>query len=203
MESLTIICCRVDYLNVPTEIAQRLFSWRACNLSPLSSKQMELKLSQLPHRMLKKSFTQKQAFYYNLKGTALPQLQSGQSVRMKWPPETTWSDAVCKKLIGPSYYVVVSGGQTYRRNRRQLRMAPQSVSLPVVKQEADPLRSEPQWHFHPVAKPATDPLQSELQTEPLPVRKPAAEHVEAVSPPIVTRNCRIVKPPARFQKFAA
>ena len=80
----------------------------------------------------------KQAFYYNLKGTALPELQPGQTVRMKRPQESTWTEAVCKKMIGPPSYVVVSGGRTYRRNRRQLRMAPQSDSLPVVKQADEP-----------------------------------------------------------------
>lgn len=152
--------------------------------------------------MCKKSSTQKQVFYYNLKGTALPELQSGQIVRMKRPPETTWSEAVSKKMIDSRYYVIVSGGRTYRRNRRQLRMVPQSVSLPVVKQEAEPLRSVPQSDFHPTARPATEPLQSVLQTNPLPVMKSAAEHVEAASPPTVTRNCRIVKPPARFHELA-
>ena len=42
---------------------------------------------------------QKQAFYYNLKGTALPELQAGQTVRMKKPQESTGKEAVCKKMI--------------------------------------------------------------------------------------------------------
>lgn len=70
------------------------------------------------------------------------------------------------KQIG-CYYVIVSGGRTYRRNRRQLQMVPQSVYLPVEKQEAEPLQSVPQSEFHPAAKPATEPLQSGLQTNPL------------------------------------
>lgn len=98
--------------------------------------------------------------------------------------------------------MIVSGGRTYRRNRRQLQMVPQSVYLPVEKQEAEPLQSVPQSEFHPAAKPATEPLQSGLQTNPLPVMKSAAEHVEAASPLTVTRNCRIVKPPARFHELA-
>ena len=60
----------------------------------------------------------------------------------------------------------------------------------------------PQSDFHPVAKPVAEPLQSVLQTDPPPVVKPAAEHVEAASPPTVTRSGRTVKPPARFQDFA-
>ncbi|CAH3041411.1 unnamed protein product, partial [Porites lobata] len=66
----------------------------------------------------------RQAYYYNLKGKALPELQPGQIVRMKKPNEKTWTEAVCKKMIGPRSYTVVSGNRTYRRNRRQLRLVP-------------------------------------------------------------------------------
>ena len=126
---------------------------------------------------------QKQASYYNLKGTALPELQPGQTVRMKRPQESTWKEAVCKKTIGRRCYVVVSGGRTCRLNRRQLRMVPQS-------------------DFLSVAKPADEPLQSVPQTHSPPVVEPVSEHVEIASPPTVTRSGRNVKPPARFQEFA-
>ena len=53
---------------------------------------------------------EKQAFYHNLKGTPLPELQPRQSVRMKRPKESTGSEAVRKKMIGPRFYVVISGG---------------------------------------------------------------------------------------------
>ena len=59
---------------------------------------------------------QKQVFHYNLKGAALPELQAGQIVRMKKTGESTWSKAVCKRMIGQRSYVVISGSQTYRRN---------------------------------------------------------------------------------------
>ena len=178
----------LDHRNIPTEIGsspvQRLFSRRTLNLLPLSSKQLEPK-SVPPEDVQEKLINskQKQAFYYNLKGTALPELQPGQTVRMKRPQESTWTEAVCKKMIGPRSYVVVSGGRTYRRNRRQQRMVPQSDSLPVVKQ-------------------ADEPLQSVLRADPPPVVKPDSERVEVASPPTVTRSGRIVKPPVRFQEFA-
>ena len=134
----------LDYRNTPTEIgsspAQRLFSRRTRNLLSLSSKQLEPK--SVPQQDVQEkliSSKQKQAFYYNLKGKALPELQPGQTIRMKRPNESTWTEAVCKKMIGPCSYVVASGGRTYRRNLQQLRMVPQSDSLPVVKQAAEPL----------------------------------------------------------------
>lgn len=98
----------------------------------------------------------------------------------------------------PTFLYGCIGGRTYRRSRRQLRMVRQSDSLPVVKQAAELPRSD----FHSVAKPATESLQSVPQTDPPPVVKPAGEHVEAASSPTVTRSCRLVKPPARFQDFA-
>ena len=179
----------LDHRNTSTEIGsspvQRLFGRRTRNLLPLSSRQLQPKSvppQDVQERLIKSK--QKQAFYYNLKGTALPELQPGQTVRMKRPQESTWTEAVCKKMIGPPSYVVVSGGRTYRRNRRQLRMVPQS-------------------DLHSVAKPADEPLQSVLQTDSPPaVVEPVSEHVEVASPPIVTRSGRIVKPPARFQEFA-
>ena len=102
---------------------------------------------------------------------------------MKEPQESTWEGAVYKKMIDPRCYVVVSGGRTYRRNRRQLRMVPQS-------------------DFHSVAKPADEPLQSLPKTDSPPTVKPVSEHVEVASPPAVSRTGRIVKPRARFQEFA-
>ena len=65
---------------------------------------------------------QKQAYYYNLKGKALPELQPGQIFRMKKPKENILTEVVCKKMIGPRSYAVVSGNGSYRRNRRQLRL---------------------------------------------------------------------------------
>ena len=159
-DSRTIIACGkfdpylalLDYRNTPTEIgsspAQGLFSRTTRNLLPLSSKQLQP--NTLPPQAVQEKLInpkQKQAFYYNLKGKALPELQPGQTVRMKKPKESTWTEAVCKKMIGPRSYVVVSGGQTYRRNRRQLRSVPQSDSPTIVPPAFEPLRSLPIPHL--------------------------------------------------------
>ena len=65
---------------------------------------------------------QKQAYYDNLKGKALPELQLGQIVKMKKLNENIWTEAVCKKMIGPQSYAVVSGN----RNSHMLRMVVRS-----------------------------------------------------------------------------
>ena len=130
---------------------------------PLSSKQLEPK-SDPPQDVQEKLINskQKQAYYYILKGKALPESQPGQTVNMKRPDESSWTEVVCKKTIGPRSYVVVSGGRTYR----QLRMVPLSDSLPFTKQAAEPLRSVPLSDFHIVAKAAAEPVQSVHQADP-------------------------------------
>ena len=69
----------LDHRSTPTEIGsfpvQRLFSRRTRNLLPLSSRQLQPKsvpLKDIQERLINSK--QKQAFYYNLKGTALPEL---------------------------------------------------------------------------------------------------------------------------------
>ena len=82
----------LDHRYTPTEIGsspvQRLFSMRTCNLLPLSSKQLELK-SVPPEDVQEKLINSKQKQTFNLKGTALPKLQPGQTVRMKRPQESS------------------------------------------------------------------------------------------------------------------
>ena len=105
----------LDYRNTHAEVgsspAQRLFSRRRHNLLPLSVKQLEpetVPLQNVQQKLI--GSKQRQAFYYNLKGTALPESEPGQTVRMKKPNTSTWSQAVCKKMIGPRSYVVESDG---------------------------------------------------------------------------------------------
>ena len=94
----------LDHRNTPTEIgsspAQRLFSRRTRNLLPLTPRLLE-PATVPPMDVQQKLIAsrQKQAYYYNLKGKALPELQPGQTVRMKKPNENTWAEAVCTTLL--------------------------------------------------------------------------------------------------------
>ena len=104
-----------DYRNTHAEVgsslAQKLFSRRTPNLSPLSGKQLEpetVHLQDVQQKLI--GSKQRQAFYYDQKGTALPELQPGQTVRMKKPNASTWSQAVFKEMIGPRSHVVESDG---------------------------------------------------------------------------------------------
>ena len=117
----------LDYRNTPKDVgsspAQRLLSRRTRNRQSLTPKKLEPVTvpPQDGHQRLIAS-GQKQAYYYNLKGKVLPELQPSQIIRMKKPNESTLT--VCKKMIGPWSYAVVSGNRNYRRNRRQLRLVP-------------------------------------------------------------------------------
>ena len=68
------------------------------------------------------AFRQKQAYYDNLNGKALPELLLCQIVKMKKLNENIWTEAVCKKMIGPQSYAAVSRN----RSSHMLRMVVKS-----------------------------------------------------------------------------
>ena len=45
--------------------------------------------------------------------------QSGESVRVRLPGEKAWSPAECVSFAGPHTYLVKTGDNVYRRNRRE------------------------------------------------------------------------------------
>ena len=56
----------------------------------------------------------------------LPELKPGDTVRVKTDKESNWSEpAQVMKKTGPRSYIVQSGGATYRRNRRHLKITEQ------------------------------------------------------------------------------
>ena len=177
----------LDLRNTPTEIgsspAQRLFGRRTRNMLPLSNKLLEptpLPAQEVQEKLINSK--QRQVFHYNLKGTALPELQPGQSVRMKKPGESTWSEATCKKMIGPRSYAVVSGNQTYRRNRRQLRSSQEPIA------ETMTLPNGNQYDG------STDGERSSSH-----IGLTNVESNKSPFIPAVTKSGRITRQPARFQ----
>ena len=186
----------LDYRNTPTELgsspAQRLFSRRTRNLLPMTRKLLEpetLSTQDVQQKLI--NSRQKQAFYYNLKGKALPELQPGQTVRMKKPNESTWTEAVCKKMIGPRSYVVLSGNRTYRRNRRQLRSAPPSEPPSVnLEQQRDTGSGQLPTQD---ASPKDVTRGGDTDSGQLPTQD--------ALPKGVTRSGRTINPPVRFQDY--
>ena len=194
----------LDYRNTPTDVgsspSQRLFSRRTRNLLPLTPKQLEpvaVPPQDVQQRLI--ASRQKQAYYYNLKGKALPELQPGQIVRMKQPNEKTWTEAVCKKMIGPRSYTVVSGNRTYRRNRRQLRLVPttdQPMCSPVSSKQSRP--TDDGQLLTQCASPTKNsegpkPVSADSSTTALPA--------DLAFSSAITRSGRTVRPPVRFQDY--
>ena len=194
----------LDYRNTPTDVgsspSQRLFSRRTRNLLPLTPKQLEpvaVPPQDVQQRLI--ASRQKQAYYYNLKGKALPELQPGQIVRMKKPNEKTWTEAVCKKMIGPRSYTVVSGNRTYRRNRRQLRLVPttdQAMCSPVSSKQSPP--TDDNQVLTQYASPTKNsegpkPVSADSSKTALPA--------DLAFTSAITRRGRTVRPPVRFQDY--
>ena len=115
---------------------------------------------------------------------------------MKKPNENTWTEAVCKKMIGPRSYAVVSGNRTYRRNRRQLRLVPPAANLLTSSEQPRDTNKEqrpiqyatPQGNFE--------------EATPGPAN-PKTTAVPMASCPTVTRSGRTVRPPVRFQDYTS
>ena len=84
----------LDYRNKPTDVgsspAESLFSRRTRNLLPLTPKQLEpvtVPLQDVQQRLI--ASRQRQVYYYNPKGKALPEVQPSEIIRMKKPNEST------------------------------------------------------------------------------------------------------------------
>lgn len=193
----------LDYRNTPTEMgsspAQRLFSRRTRNLLPLTPRLLEqatVPLMDVQQKLI--ASRQKQAYYYNLKGKALPEQQPGQTVRMTKPNENSWTEAVCKKMIGPRSSTVVSGNRTYRRSRRQLciRLVPPTASLLASSEKPRDTNKEQQ----PIQ--CATPQGNSGEATPGPAN-PKTTAVPMASSPTVTRSSRTVRPLVRFQDYTS
>ena len=116
--------CLLDWRNTPSATigsspAQRFFSRRTRSLLPIEESLMDPHVpSCVPQKIVKAK--EDQAKYYNRNVKTLPELASGQAVRMKLPGETVWTKGVCLKALGDRSYHVKVKGAVYRRNRRQL-----------------------------------------------------------------------------------
>ena len=118
----------LDWRNTPTvsmgsSPVQRLLSRRTRHSLPLSKPLLKPHVIENVPQMLKdkraKSKTQ-----YDENAEELPNLISGQSIRMKPSPgdySKKWRYGTCVSEVGTRSYVVDVDGNQYRRNRRDLR----------------------------------------------------------------------------------
>ena len=192
----------LDYRNKPTEVgsspAESLFSRRTRNLLPLTPKQLEpvtVPLQDVQQRLI--ASRQRQVYYYNPKGKALPEVQPGLIVRMKKPNESTWTETVCKKMIGPRSYAVVSGHRIYRGNGRQLRLV--TPTDQAVRSHVSSKQSHATGGSQ-VLNQCAPPIKNLEGPKPVPADpNTIALPVNLTSNSTITTSGRIVTPPVRFK----
>ena len=63
---------------------------------------------------------QKQERYYNMSTRQLPELSEGDTVRVKYPGQKTFTKGTCVRKGAQRSYEVQAENATYRRNRRHL-----------------------------------------------------------------------------------
>ena len=102
---------------------KRLMSRRTRHSLPLSKLLLKLHVIENVPQMLKDKRT-KSKTRYDENAKELPNLISGQSIRMKPSPSDyskKWRCGACVSEVGTRSYVIDVDGKQYRRNRRDLR----------------------------------------------------------------------------------
>ncbi|KAJ8395956.1 hypothetical protein AAFF_G00026640 [Aldrovandia affinis] len=195
----------LHWRNTPTENmgsspAQRLMSRRLKTSIPATNKLLEPVVvvgvtEKLRHRkQLAKSF-------YDRSARDLPELEVGETVRMKpLPGDNTgrWGVGTCLRRVAPRSYLVDVDGSLYRRNRVDLRVAEPTA-------RATHKTDGPEAAHAPEAAPAPETAAEAppTVTEPSPVRSsPKAPSSPVGAPPsdghTYTRVGRLSKPPLRL-----
>ena len=121
----------LDWRNTPTEglgtsPVQRLMGRRTRTFLPTH----ETLLRQPSHQdtaIKLAEWKAKQAQQYNKKFRPLMALKCGQAIRMRLPGREEWSLGTCTRALGNRSYEVEVCGRRYRRNRRQLRLTPETA----------------------------------------------------------------------------
>ena len=118
----------------------------------------------------------KQAQQYNKKFRPLVALKCGQAIRMRLPGREEWSLGTCTRALGKRSYEVEVCGRRYRRNRRQLRLTPETAP-PMSPVELHPSESTlkpapnliepgpPPPEFHVETEAERGPPDTEMETE--------------------------------------
>ena len=118
----------------------------------------------------------KQAQQYNKKFRPLVALKCGQAIRMRLPGREEWSLGTCTRALGNRSYEVEVCGRRYRRNRRQLRLTPETAP-PMSPVELHPSESTlkpapnliepgpPPPEFHVETEAERGPPDTEMGTE--------------------------------------
>ena len=109
--------------------AQLLFSRRCRTSLPMQRTMLKPQLVvDVPRE--RKAMKDAQRLQYNKSSHQLAPIAPGSSIRMKLPNQDTWTLGECTKKLAKRSYLVILNGQTYRRNRRALRVVNECPPLP-------------------------------------------------------------------------
>ena len=109
--------------------AQLPFSRRRRTSFPMQRKMLKPQLVvDVPRE--RKALKDAQRLQYNKSSHQLAPIAPGSSIRMKLPNQDNWTLGECTKKLAKRSYLVVVNGQTYRRNRRALRVVNECPPLP-------------------------------------------------------------------------
>lgn len=131
----------LDWRNTPTEgvgtsPSQRLMGRRCKTLLPVSGSLLQPRYKTDEDSWALAGRKQRQKFYYD-KGTKnLPEVNPGETVRLKLPGNKEWSPGICMEKQQERSFLVKVGNTAYRRNRRHLLKTGEPVPFEVP--ETDP-----------------------------------------------------------------
>ena len=108
--------------------AQLLFSRRCRTPLPMQRTMLKPQLVvDVPRE--RKAMKDAQRLQYNKSSHQLAPIAPGSSIRMKLPNQDTWTLGECTNKLAKRSYLVIVNGQTYRRNRRALRVVKECPPL--------------------------------------------------------------------------
>ena len=193
----------LDFRNTPTEgmqssPAQRLMCRRTKSRLPTTHTLLEPKIPFSAHSEIKWN-KNKQCQFYNRNSKDLPEIENGQRVWIspkRDDPLKTWTKGtVTNKVNIRSYEVNTDEGQTFRRNRRDIRVNRGQSEPPLqpvdmeFSETRDTESSVPLCETRPLNQPTESSVEREPQIEP--------------NLPQQTKSGRVVKLPSKYRDFVS
>ena len=186
----------LDWRNTPTEnmkSSQRLMSRRTRTLLPTANQLLMPKVvDNVPDKLAQRR--QKAKYYYDRGSKKLPELQIGETVRIKPSPsqrDKRWQLGTCLEQVAPRSYIVDVGGRELRRNRKFLRTTQEQTEPEVLESAELDLPDAP---FQETVR-----VESALYGNPGP-EVPENPETLHLGPERRTRT-RVVKRPSRFNDY--
>ena len=188
----------LDWRNTPTEgmgtsPSQRLMGRRCKTLLPMASSLLQPRYSTVNDSRALLAAKARQELYYNMHARPLPELKSGERVRIQLPGQKTWTPGTCDKKVALRSYDVHVGGGTYRRNRRHIRRSSQEPPMVEAELESSEMTDMPKEQ--PVTN--NDQLSQEMAVEQPEV---TVEPLQPTSPSI-RRSERVRKANVRLRDY--